>query len=145
MKKDKEWLKEEIWKQNVVMDKGYIYTDDLMSIINEVDEPEVKQLDKKIRELESYNDELIRDNNQLRNALDNQEFFSQEWIDENKIARINDVRKMTTSDVVTVEKLQNLLVPKQEEVDRAYKDGYEKGKQHTFYKGYLEGLADKNG
>ena len=36
-----EWLKEEIWKQDIVMDKGYIYTDDLMSIINEVDEPEV--------------------------------------------------------------------------------------------------------
>ena len=36
-----EWLKEEIWKQDIVMNKGYIYTDDLMSIINEVDEPEV--------------------------------------------------------------------------------------------------------
>lgn len=39
-------------------------------------------------------------------------------------------------------KLQNLTSPKSD-VDRAYKDGYEKGKQHTFYKGYLEGLADK--
>ena len=46
---------------------------------------------------------------------------------------------MTTSDVVTVEKLKNLLVPKQEEIDQAYKDGYETGKQHTFYKG----LGDK--
>ena len=36
-----EWLKEEIWKQDIVMNKGYIYTDDLMSIINEVDAPEV--------------------------------------------------------------------------------------------------------
>ena len=39
--------------------------------------------------------------------------------------------------------LQNLLAPKQEEVDRAYKAGYATGKQHTYYKGYLEGLADK--
>ena len=41
MEKDIEWLKKEVWKQDIVMDKGYIYTDDLMSIINEVDEPEV--------------------------------------------------------------------------------------------------------
>ena len=41
MKKDIEWLKKEVWKQDIVMNKGYIYTDDLMSIINEVDEPEV--------------------------------------------------------------------------------------------------------
>ena len=41
MKKGIEWLKKEVWKQDIVMDKGYIYTDDLMSIINEVDEPEV--------------------------------------------------------------------------------------------------------
>ena len=41
MKKDIKWLKEEVWKQDIVMNKGYIYTDDLMSIINEVDEPEV--------------------------------------------------------------------------------------------------------
>lgn len=41
MKKNIEWLKKEIWKQDIIMDKGYIYTDDLMSIINELDEPEV--------------------------------------------------------------------------------------------------------
>ena len=34
-------MKKEVWKQDIVMDKGYIYTDDLMSIIDEVDEPEV--------------------------------------------------------------------------------------------------------
>ena len=45
---------------------------------------------------------------------DNLELLSQEWIDENKVARINNLKKMTASDVVTVEKLQNLLVPKQE-------------------------------
>ena len=79
----------------------------------------------------------------LIDQLDEPETLSEEWIDENKVARINNVRKMTTSDVVTVEKLQNLLVPKQKEVDKAYKDGYEEGKKYTFYKGYLEGLADK--
>ena len=42
-----------------------------------------------------------------------------------------------------IDQLDEPEVPKQEEVNQAYKDGYEKGKQHTFYKGYLEGLADK--
>ena len=46
--------------------------------------------------------------------LDEPETLSQEWIDENKVARINNLRKMTTSDVVPVEKLKNLLVPKQD-------------------------------
>ena len=41
--KDKKWLKKEVWKQDIVMDKGYIYTDDLMSIINQLDEPEVAE------------------------------------------------------------------------------------------------------
>lgn len=48
------------------------------------------------------------------NQLDEPETLSQEWIDENKVARINNLRKMTTSDVVPVEKLKNLLVPKQD-------------------------------
>ena len=39
----------------------------------------------------------------------------------------------------------SLLVPKQEEVDRAYKDGYEEGREHGFYKGYREGLGNKGG
>ena len=52
--KNIEWLKEEVWKQDVVMDKGYIYTDDLMSIINELDEPEVT-LDRAFEKVaESY-------------------------------------------------------------------------------------------
>lgn len=105
MKKDIKWLKEEIWKQDIVMDKGYIYTDDLMSIINEVDEPEV---------------------------------LSQEWIERNT-SPVDDEGRL----YIWKRDLQNLLVPKQEEVDQAYKDGYEKGKEYTFYKGYLEGLADK--
>ena len=36
----------------------------------EREEPEVKRLERKIKELDSYNDELIRDNNQLRSELD---------------------------------------------------------------------------
>lgn len=40
VKKDIEWLKEEIWRQDTIMEKGYIYTHDLMSIINEVDDIE---------------------------------------------------------------------------------------------------------
>ncbi len=50
----------------------------------------------------------------LINQLDEPETLSQEWIDDHKVARINNLRKMTTSDVVEVEKLKNLLVPKQE-------------------------------
>ena len=62
----------------------------------------------------------------LTEKLDEPETLSQEWIDENKVARINDLRKMTTSDLVPVEKLKNLLVPKQD-------DGYgaEKEKLYT--------------
>ena len=74
----------------------------------------------------------------LINQLDEPEVLSQEWIDEHTYYNHN-----TGEDIVYVDDLKDLLVPEQEEVDRAYKDGYEKGKQHTFYKGYLEGLADK--
>ena len=59
------------------------------------------------------------------------EKISSKWIDENSY----NVHLLGTPDVETVavprEKLQNLLVPKREEVDRAYKDGYEKGKEHA--------------
>ena len=64
------------------------------------------------------------------------EKLDSKWIEEHR-------KSYTMEDSVEISELQNLLVPKQEEVDRAYKDGYEKGKEHTFYKGYLEGLADK--
>src|SRR5699024_700250 len=60
--------------------------------------------------------------------LDEPEVLSQEWIDDNKeMYLIND----TSENAVPAYKLQNLLVPKQEEVDQAYKDGYETGKQHV--------------
>ena len=37
------------------------------------------------------------------------------------------------------------LIKEKEVVDRAYKDGYEEGREHGFYKGYREGLANKGG
>ena len=74
------------------------------------------------------------------NQLDEPEVLSSDWIDEHKYFA---EEKIGEDAVVKARDLRNLLVPKQEEVDRAYKDGYETGKQHTFYKGYLEGLEDK--
>ena len=85
-------------------------------------------------------DEALSSVLRLINQLDEPETLSEEWIDKRKVPIFWMAEEQ---DAVRVEHLQNLLVPKQEEVDRAYKDGYEKGKQHTFYKGYLEGLADK--
>ena len=75
------------------------------------------------------------------NQLDEPEVLLQEWIEDNEFL-VNDESGVGYT-VIESRKLKGLLVPEQEEVDRAYKDGYEKGKQHTFYKGYLEGLADK--
>src|SRR5699024_6085093 len=57
--------------------------------------------------------------------LDEPEVLSQEWIDKYKVDYDN------WMPAVPIVHLQNLLVPKQEEVDQAYKDGYEKGKQHA--------------
>lgn len=79
---------------------------------------------------------MFDDISNLINQLDEPEVLSQKWIDEHR-------KSYTMEDSVEISDLRNLLVPKQEEVDQAYKDGYEKGKQYTFYKGYLEGLADK--
>ena len=86
--------------------------------INQLDEPEVKQLYEKISELESYNDELIRDNNQLRNEIDNQEVLSREWISENVEYAYFDMldgsgRLSSATAIIKPEKLQNLLAPKQ--------------------------------
>ena len=46
-------------------------------------------------------------------SMSEYERLDSKWIDENKVARINNLRKMTTDDVISVDKLQNLLVPKQ--------------------------------
>lgn len=99
MKKDKEWAQKEVdrylsyegvneARNALVFAKG---------VIDQLDEPEVKQLERKIKELDSFNDELIRDNNQLRNELDEPEVLSQElpvipkyvadWIEENSTGR----------------------------------------------------------
>lgn len=113
MKKNKEWLKEEI-KKLITEESQYMPHDEMVDLglvlltIDQLEEQEVKQLDKKIKELDSYNDELIRDNNQLRNTLDNQEVLSQEWIDEHKY------NHYIGKPFVYVEDLQNLLVPKQD-------------------------------
>ena len=94
MKKDIKWLRDEIWKQDIVMNKGYIYTDDLMSIINEVDEPEV---------------------------------LSQEFIDEHEIY-IHDSNRSVIK-AVPVDRLQNLLVPKQGELETKIHELIESYKQ----------------
>src|SRR5699024_7263984 len=74
------------------------------------------------------------------NQLDEPEVLSSDWIKDNQLVRTS---IHGAEYYVPAIKLQNLLVPKQEEVDQAYKDGYETGKQHTLYKGYPEGLEDK--
>ena len=115
---------------------------------NESEETELKNIEWAKKEIEGLetessqnypHDEMIEKEIVLSilDQLDEPEVLSQEWIDENSQSYY------WHESMVPVSKLQNLLVPKQEEVDRAYKDGYEKGKQHTFYKGYLEGLGDK--
>lgn len=78
-------------------------------LIRELDDPEVKHLYKKIEELESYNDELIRDNNQLRDAMDNQGVLSQEWIESNT-SPVDDEGRL----YVWKSDLQNAIAPKQE-------------------------------
>ena len=129
-------------------------------VFGESEETEVKDLewlkrsiDKRIKTIESdditfvgseYYDEGyidgMRDVLYRINQLDEPEVLSSDWIDEHKE---NWQGLSITGYSVPEKDLQNLLVPKQEEVDQAYKDGYETGKQHTLYKGYLEGLEDK--
>lgn len=112
MKKDIEWLKQEIGTEMIQL------------------EPNRKERwsDVKYQTLRNVAQKIYQ--------LDEPEVLSQEWIDEHK-------KSYTMEDSIEISDLQNLLVPKQEEVDLAYKDGYEKGKEYTFYKGYLEGLGDK--
>ena len=84
--------------------------------INQLDEPEVT-LDKAFEKVaESYSmtkEEVWR---RIEWFETHTEVLSQEWIDDHKVARINNLRKMTTDDVVSVKDLENLLVPKQEEI-----------------------------
>lgn len=93
----------------------------------------------KEEELISYMRDFVGDLNQLEEP----EVLSQEWIDKH-VETTFDLDEDFETEFIKVDDLQNIIVPNQEEVDRVYKDGYEKGKkQHTYYKGYLEGLADK--
>ena len=112
MKKDIEWLKQEIGTEMIQL------------------EPNRKERwsDVKYQTLRNVAQKIYQ--------LDEPEVLSQEWIDEHK-------KSYTMEDSIEISDLQNLLVPKQEELDLAYKGGYEKGKEYTFYKGYLEGLGDK--
>ena len=72
---------------------------------------------------------LINKIMEILNQLDEPEALSQEWIDEHKVSRINNLRKMTMSDVVPVEKLQNLLVPKKGELETKIQELIETYKQ----------------
>lgn len=112
--KDIEWLKERVYRMLPSHAEMYSYPDDTTVLKTEILNTIIELIDQ----------------------LDEPEVLSWEWISEHS-------NGPSRSQYVWVNDLKELLVPKQEEVDRAYKDGYEKGKQHTFYKGYLEGLADK--
>ena len=160
MKRDKAWLKEKLNTEKYYRETselkakttyGELYDRGVKDGINvalefveQLDEPEVT-LDKAFEKVaERYfmtKGEIWRHLEWLeahggKATYGEPEALSQEWIDEHAQGDYDEW--------VYTEDLQNLLVPKQEEVDQAYKDGYEKGKEYTFYKGYLEGLADKN-
>ncbi|WP_373782238.1 DUF1642 domain-containing protein [Jeotgalibaca porci] len=107
MKKDIEWLKSLINEEGIVMD---------MHLLGRLDEQYWKNENIKINKGRLF---------YLIDQLDEPETLSQEWIDKNKVARIDNLRKMTTSDVVTVEKLKNLLVPKQD-------NGYDAEKEKLY-------------
>ena len=113
--KDIQWLKEEIEEEleGWYGVEGGINEDGINVIkllIDQHEESEVKRLEKKIKELDSYNDELVRDNNQFRNELDNQEVLSEEWINKNK--KYNNVHDIGY--YIPVDKLYGKIVPKQE-------------------------------
>lgn len=120
VKKDIDWLKREIHKELETWHgvEGGIDGDginEIMLLINQHEESEVKRLDRKMKELESYNDELVRDNNQLRDAMENQEVLSQDWITENSVeGDFRGVQEFWYGEFIEKEKVQNLLVPKQE-------------------------------
>ena len=120
MTKNIEWLKEEIEEEleGWYGVEGGINEDGINVIkllIDQHEESEVKRLEKKIKELDSYNDELVRDNNQFRNELDNQEVLSSDWIAGKKMWTRNKIPfHMGVDYAVPVNDLQNLIVPKQE-------------------------------
>ena len=86
MKKDIEWLKEEIGDLPTTsaefINDGLNYIDSAIPVtgvydlIDQLDEPE----DERIKELESYNDDLIRYTSQLKNELNELESYNDELI-----------------------------------------------------------------
>lgn len=107
--KERELGRAQQWAWNNCVDRVY-------KLINQLDELEVKKLERKIKELDSYNDELIRDNSQLRNELDKQESLSRAFIDEKAVEVYVDTADAELHVAFRMEDLQNLLVPKQEEI-----------------------------
>ena len=100
----------------------------LESIREEIWEEMLRLEDKRKDQWADIKYQTLREVLQKLGHLDEPEVLSLEWLDENKSSW---TKSKVDGYYIPVEKLQNLLVPKQEEVDRAYKDGYEKGKQHA--------------
>ena len=73
----------------------------------------------------------VEDIYELINQLDKLEVLSQEFINEKAVEIYADTEDAEVHVAFRMRDLQNLLVPEQKEVDRAYKDGYEKGKEHA--------------
>ena len=90
---------------------------------------EVEKLDKETSEQWPHEGMVeLPDVLRLIDQLDEPEVLTSDWIDEHK----ENWQDLSITGYSVPEKdLQNLLVPKQEEVDQAYKDGYETGKQHA--------------
>ena len=121
MKKDIEWLKEKIKQQDIVMEKGYIRTSFLMSLIEKLDKPEVtlNRAFEKVAESYPITKEEVWRHLELLEAYDGKviygepEILSKEWINNNSINASHDG---VTDEYVHVDDLKNLLVPKQEEI-----------------------------
>ena len=114
MKKDIEWLKNEVNKLplrflgfSMLKQRGEftVSKDDVLELIDQLDEPGI---------------------------------LSQEWLDENSVYASSDG---VTEEYVHVKDLQNLLVPKQEEVDLAYRKGFKEGERQTAE--YFESITEE--
>ena len=142
MKKYKEWLTNEIEIMESETSENYpheqmVDREEVLNLIDQIDEPEVKQ----IKELDSYNDELIRDNNQLRNALDELEVLSQElpvipkyvaeWIEDLKSNKINLLENIY--DCTNYEDINNYMREQGNVLMRAWLDGFTVEEEQKYY------------
>lgn len=84
----------------------------------------LKEVDRRIR-YEGVNEAInaLEFAKGVINQLDEPETLSSDWIDENK--KYNDVHDIGY--YIPVDKLYGKIVPNQEEIDQAYKNGYDKG------------------